>query len=170
MGALVLSEQAAASTPSAGDVALYPKTDGILYAKDDAGTEYQASWVAATQAQQETGTVVTAPVTPGRQQYHPSAAKVWCNWQFGGTTIDLSYNMSSITDSAVGVAILNFNVGFSSSVFVACPAIFGSGQAYVLNVSSAAAGSVTVKQYNAMATSTTVDGEGRAYCACFGDQ
>ena len=39
MGMLKLAEQAAASTPVSGSVVIYPKTDGLLYMKDDTGTE-----------------------------------------------------------------------------------------------------------------------------------
>ena len=38
-GALTMSEIAAPSTPASGKVVIYPKTDGRLYIKDDAGTE-----------------------------------------------------------------------------------------------------------------------------------
>jgi hypothetical protein len=41
MGVLLLDEQTAPDTPSTGQVVLYPKTDGFLYSKDDAGTETQ---------------------------------------------------------------------------------------------------------------------------------
>lgn len=36
---VILSEGAAPATPSSGQVKLYAKTDGLLYSKDDAGTE-----------------------------------------------------------------------------------------------------------------------------------
>lgn len=36
---VILGEAAAPATPSAGEVKLYAKTDGLLYSKDDAGTE-----------------------------------------------------------------------------------------------------------------------------------
>ena len=39
MAQITLPEGAAASTPSTGNVTLYAKTDGLLYSKDDAGTE-----------------------------------------------------------------------------------------------------------------------------------
>lgn len=39
-GYITIIEQAAPSTPAAGYGVLYPKTDGKLYWKDDAGTEY----------------------------------------------------------------------------------------------------------------------------------
>ena len=39
MSKIILEEQAAADTPSTNKVAVYPKSDGKLYVKDDAGTE-----------------------------------------------------------------------------------------------------------------------------------
>lgn len=39
MSYILLVEQTAPETPSTGQVLLYPKTDGILYSKDDLGTE-----------------------------------------------------------------------------------------------------------------------------------
>lgn len=39
MSQITLAEQAAPSTPASGYVAIYPKTDGVVYSKDDAGTE-----------------------------------------------------------------------------------------------------------------------------------
>lgn len=43
MAQITLAEGSAASTPSSGNVALYAKTDGLLYAKDDAGDELLVS-------------------------------------------------------------------------------------------------------------------------------
>lgn len=48
MSRLILAEVAAPSTPAASKVALYAKADGLLYWKDDAGTEY--SLIAAVAA------------------------------------------------------------------------------------------------------------------------
>jgi len=39
MAQIIFAESAAPATPATGKVALYAKTDGILYSKDDAGTE-----------------------------------------------------------------------------------------------------------------------------------
>ena len=75
---------------------------------------------AATQAQQETGTETTAYVSPGRQQYHPSATKAWVNFNGTGTpAIRASYNVSSITDNGTGDYTVNFTTGFSSANFSA---------------------------------------------------
>jgi hypothetical protein len=43
MSTVVITEQAAPGTPSAGQVVFYAKSDGLIYAKDDAGTEKQLS-------------------------------------------------------------------------------------------------------------------------------
>jgi len=46
---LTMDEHASApSTPASGKVVIYPKTDGLIYAKDDAGTETKLSNVAAS--------------------------------------------------------------------------------------------------------------------------
>jgi len=54
---------------------------------------------AATQAQMEAASVTTAYATPGRTQYHPGVAKVWCAFEESGAhSILASYNMTSVTD------------------------------------------------------------------------
>src|SRR3990167_4346591 len=58
----------------------------------------------AIQSEQETGTDATRAVTPGRQHFHPSAAKFWVKWTGNSTTILVSYNMTSIADTGVGDA------------------------------------------------------------------
>lgn len=58
----------------------------------------------ATQAEQETASSVAVAVSPGRQQYHPSAAKAWVRFDGTGTlSINSSYNMSSVTDNGAGL-------------------------------------------------------------------
>ena len=39
MGKIIIKEQASADTPSSGNMAIYPKTDGKLYSKNDSGSE-----------------------------------------------------------------------------------------------------------------------------------
>lgn len=76
----------------------------------------------ATQAQQETGTSLLAVVTPGRQHFHPSAAKGWVKFNGTGTVaINASHNVSSITDNGTGDYTINWNTDFSSADYaVAC--------------------------------------------------
>lgn len=58
----------------------------------------------ATQAEQETGTDTGRAVCPGRQHNHPSACKFWVKWTGASTTILVSYNMTSIANTATGDA------------------------------------------------------------------
>lgn len=71
---------------------------------------------AASQAQQETGTDTISFVTPGRQQYHPSATKAWCLFtEITTTAITASYNVTSVSDGGTGVTQVNYTVAFSSA-------------------------------------------------------
>lgn len=109
MGTLTLSEETTApGTPASNKIVVYPKSDGLLYWKDDAGQEYGGI---ATQAQQETGTAFSF-VTSARQQYHPSGVKAWCKANSAGA-IAGSYNVTSVTDTATGVIVFNLTVAFS---------------------------------------------------------
>ena len=72
--------------------------------------------MAATQAQQETGSAITNFVTPGRQQYHESAAKAWARITTVTTTaITDGYNTSSITDHGTGDTTLTLTTAFSGT-------------------------------------------------------
>jgi hypothetical protein len=72
----------------------------------------------ATQAQMETGTNVTAAVTPGRTQYHPGVAKAWV--MFDGTTAGTNaptaaYNVATVTRNTTGDYRLNYTTPMSSA-------------------------------------------------------
>jgi hypothetical protein len=58
----------------------------------------------ATKGEQETGTSTTKGVTPGNQQEHLSASKMWVSWTGGSTTINASFNVTSIANTATGDA------------------------------------------------------------------
>jgi len=71
---------------------------------------------AATQAEQETGSSTSVYVTPGRQQYHPSAAKAWVNFNGTGTAaVNRGYNIASITDQGTGDYTFTFTTAFSDA-------------------------------------------------------
>ncbi len=71
---------------------------------------------AATQAEQETGTSTTVAVTPGRQHFHPGHPKCWAviTVAAGVPTLQTSYNITSITDTAVGALTITIATDFSS--------------------------------------------------------
>ncbi len=74
---------------------------------------------AASQAEMEAASSTSVAVTPGRQQYHPSAAKFWVKFNGTGTpAINASYNFTSITDNGTGYYGLNIATDFSSGNYV----------------------------------------------------
>ena len=68
---------------------------------------------AASQAQQEAGTDVAVGTTPGRQHFHPSAAKLWLKATANSTTIEVSYNITSVADTATGRMTVTIATDFS---------------------------------------------------------
>ena len=116
MSFILLQEQVAPATPGTNQVLLYPLADGLLYSKDDTGTETAVASGSATQAQQEAGVSTSVYVSPGRQQFHPSAAKAWCKFNGTGTiSLDATFNVNNITDNGVGDYTVNFLIVFSSA-------------------------------------------------------
>lgn len=79
-----------------------------------------AAPVAAAQSDQETATSTTLMVTPGRQQFHPSAAKAWCffNGNTAGTNAPTAgYNVTSVTRNSAGNYTVNFTTAMSSTSY-----------------------------------------------------
>lgn len=111
---------------------------------------------AATQADQETGTSTTVSVTPGRQHFHQSAAKLWAYVARGGGTPVLSspsYNITSVTDDGAGQTIVTIATDFSSAVYSAnAQAISTTDQGSMVH--TLAAGSFKVSIFNSDGTTT----------------
>lgn len=102
----------------------------------------------ASQAEQEAGSSTSKFVTPGRQQFHPSAAKGWCKANTVGTIL-ASYNVTSITDNATGDLTVTWNVDFSSGQYCALASCEISGSGYLANITDAtAAGSTRMRVWN----------------------
>lgn len=133
-------------TTAAGDRAAFVN----LAAADASGSNWRMLWMerddgswpfaVATQAQQETGTNLTFPVTPGRQHFHDSALKAWIAFNGAGTpTATDVYNFatgsSGITDNGVGDYTCTFTTALSTAAGYA--AVGMSNSAAAGNVSSA---------------------------------
>lgn len=95
----------------------------------------------AAQADQETGTNLLLFVTPGRQQFHPSALKGWVLATVAGVAT-VSYNVSSLVDLAAGRVAVLWSTAFSSTNYLlggtseASPAL---GTGHMCNVDGSAA-------------------------------
>lgn len=129
---------------ASGNIRLALGAAGSLLTSDGTDVLWRAM---ATQANQEAASSIINPVTPGVQQFHPSAAKCWAYTTVsGGTpTLQTSYNITSITDSGVGLLTITINVDFSSANWASLFTVQASGvQTYVYE-STHAAGSTTIQ-------------------------
>ena len=121
----------------------------------------------ATQAEQETATSLLKTVSPGRQQYHPSAAKAWVQFDnVGAGTINASYNITSIVEVGVGVATVNWATNFSSVNYVVVGTV-GSPGAGFLSVTALAVGSVEIRTFDQAGAAANMAGYN---VAAYGDQ
>ena len=77
-------------------------------------TQINTKLPAGVQADQETGTSNVVAVTPGIQHFHQSAAKFWCVANTSGTVL-ASYNVTSITDTGVGMITVTIATDFSGA-------------------------------------------------------
>lgn len=117
------------------------------YVKADGQPIVGASLSAASQAQQESASSTSVYVSPGRQQFHPSAAKAWVRFNSAGT-IAASYNVTSITDHNPGDWTVNIDVDFSSANYVGVVMAGQENSVRMLSVScsgSPAAGTFRIK-------------------------
>ncbi len=127
---------------------------------------YEDLVIAATQANQETGTSLLAFVTPGRQQYHQSACKGWGSADFAGA-VSASYNLTSVTDTGNGYQTYVWAADFSSSDFCTVGCAVSAGFQAIRVTPGASAGSTDVRCYNS--ASTLADQTG-THVMAFGDQ
>jgi hypothetical protein len=139
---------------------------------DANGGIYMAIGPAATQADQEAATSTTSFVTPGRQHFHPSAAKFWVVFTGNSTTILASYNMTSITDGTTE-ATVTIATDFSSANWCCMATAEGTTSSAVANARvattrSIAAGSIIVFCCDLQATPVIQDPT-RWHVAGFGD-
>ncbi len=107
-------------TTAAGDCAEFISLGSgnwrnVVYQRAD-GTALAGGSIAASQADQEAASSTSVYVSPGRQHFHPSAAKFWVIFtSVTTTTISASYNVTSLTDNATGDTTVNFTTSFSSA-------------------------------------------------------
>ncbi len=91
-----------------------------------AGSSDTVAIDAAVQADQETASSTAKVVVPGVQQFHPSAAKWWgyATVSTNVPTLQASYNVTSITDTATGQITWTIATDMSSVNWAPWVAVF----------------------------------------------
>jgi hypothetical protein len=123
--------------------------------------------VIATQANQETATSTTTIVTPGRQQFHPSAAKAWIQCNNNGA-IAGSYNVASIADTGTGVVTVTLTTAFSSTSYAVLGSGNGGGGGLFVGAGITSASVFTLVSFNTV--SQVPQDSGIYHGVAFGDQ
>lgn len=145
--------------------------DGTLFVRDDGTLASPVN--AATQAEQETGTSVVKGVTPGRQQYHASAAKAWCffNGATAGTNAPTAgYNVTSVTRNGTGDYSVNLTTAFSSANYaIVCTGRGTGGSDAYVSIDHANAPTASVIRIKAVLGGAISDITG-VHLVAFGDQ
>jgi hypothetical protein len=97
--------------------ALIMDAGGTWLHYDVNGGVYPAIGNIAVQADMEGASSTSVVVTPGRQHFHPSAAKCWGKTSVaaGTPTLQVSYNVTSITDTATDQLTVTIANVFSSA-------------------------------------------------------
>lgn len=130
--------------------------------------------IAATQAEQETGTAVASCVTPGRQHFHQSAAKFWVE-ATAGNVIETSYNVASTSDVTAGTCIISIATDFSGVDWCCLTSVANSSATVILghNYDAKSASAVTVRtvvEAGGVTDPSAASGNASWSCAGFGDQ
>ena len=116
--------------------------------------------VLATQAEMETGTALTSFVTPGRTQYHPGVAKVWCSITRDAGTPSLdspSYNVASLADHGSSQTQINFTDDFSSVVYCTGGCGTQTDIAQIIGTEYRAVGQFSIETRNSSGTLVDTD-------------
>ena len=129
------------------------------------------SAVVATQAEQEAGVSLTVATSPGRQHFHPSAAKCWVDFSVAGV-VAASYNITSVTDSGAGDWTVNIATDMSSGDYCAGASENPSGGTYNLTIGvlTLAAGSFRILSIDTSTSAFRDPNSGPVFAWAFGDQ
>ena len=169
-----LSEQTAPGTPPAGKVYLYAKSDGLLYAKDDAGNEVAVAVALATQAEVDAGTaskVVTSglnKVSLGTPVATTSGTSVTIASSLPAGIRRITVTFSGVSSNGVSPFLIQLGdsggiepSGYVSAAFNLAAQVDSTAGFVVMTASTAALafhGSITLTLANASTNTWVVEG------------
>ena len=152
---------------------------GGLWTHYDAnGSPYVSPGAIAADGDVEAGTSITTVVTPGRQHRHPSALKCWGKANGAGTTLHVSYNTTSISDTGTGRLGVNIDTDFSGAHYSitygverSTTSLTATGvEACAIRNASPAAGSFEIESFDHTATTMAAQDPSSYFWQCAGDQ
>jgi hypothetical protein len=146
---------------SVGSATVAPRRDHVH------AMEAETPTVAASQAEMEAASSTTVFDTPGRTQYHPGVAKVWCHRAGDGTLSSPDYGVSTVTDTGTGNATINFTTAFTTNVYSVLGGFWAASWELSVIQQNLGTGSVQVLVMNS-ANGTLTDAN--TTFAAFGDQ
>ncbi len=140
---------------------------------ETATSTVQGTTKVSTQAIMETATATDTAVNVGHQQFHPGHPKWWLEAAVsaGTPTVGVSYNNTSITDTATGRVTATIATDFSSAAWCAMPNIESdaSNALRSVNISNGALAAGTV-EISCRDTSATLTDPAKWFCSGLGDQ
>lgn len=128
----------------------------------------------AIQSEMETGTDTTRAVTPGRQHFHPSAAKVWCASTQSSTTIQKAYNVASVADTSAGISTIEIATDMSDALYSVVVnaehnSASGTTQTYNVDNGGRAVGTYVIQSWQVDGTEVLTDPSASWFSEVFGD-
>jgi hypothetical protein len=132
----------------------------------------------AIQSEQESGSDATKAVTSGRQHFHPSAAKAWGMAVGAGTSLTVSYNITSVGDTGTGRLGVTIATDFSAATYAAVVTVQRSATSLAeagvedcaIRNASMTATAFEIESWDHTATTMVAQDPAQYYWACFGDQ
>lgn len=153
-------------------------TGWMLYDANGVAKMSVISPIAASQADMEAAVNLTTFVSPGRQVFHPGECKFWCDAVGAGTSINASYNVTSLTDTGAGLLTINIGTDFSSANYavqvtveraVTTLAVTDLKYCSVRNAGQAA-GTILLEVWDGTAATAVQEDPTSYYVVGFGDQ
>lgn len=153
-----------ANVDTAADVLGIVDTD-LTQTKKIVVDELRIALGIATQAQQEAGSSNVVFVTPGRQHFHPSAAKAWGKFAGATGTLAASHNVTSVVRDSLGDYTVTLATDFGTADYVIALTPL-NGSVSILRVSAQAAGTFSIKS---VGFDFNDNDPTAIFFACFGD-
>lgn len=151
---------------------------GLWLHYDTNGALYPSVGNKASQAEMEAATADDKYVTPLSFNWHPGACKCWGKAVGAGTSITVSFNTTSITDTGTGRLGVNIGTDFSSANYSiqamverTVTALTATGvEDQTIRNASPAAGAFEIESYDQTAILFTAQDPQNYFWACWGDQ